>query len=228
MKKLLLLAPLFLTACTISQRIAYNTDDLSVPQDVKPIPAMVEVRIFDDNRLNVEENAILFNNPRQIRNQGNQSCINSEKHYKKDTLVNQFTKIMVEHFNKARLFKMSYYGENPYSDYYITGTLNSFFAEQEFSTAAAVGASFGLVGALATSGIKTPGKIIIDISELKLYKKDGTLVKNFGDFYKEYRDDFKADAYCWCVYQNANEMLKDFNSHLIEKIRDDMADIVLE
>lgn len=70
------------------------------------------------------------------------------------TLVNQFTKIMVEHFNKARLFKMSYYGENQYSDYYLTGTLNSFFAEQEFSTAAAVGANFGLVGALASSGIK--------------------------------------------------------------------------
>jgi hypothetical protein len=41
----------------------------------------------------------------------------------------------------------------------------------------------------------------------------------------EYTDEFKADAACWCIYWNSNEMLKDFNTHLIEKIRNDMADV---
>lgn len=228
MKKLLLLLPLLLIGCTVSQKIVYKTDDLSVSQTVKPIPAMVEIRVFEDNRANVEENAILFNNPRQLTLNGKQKCINSEKHYKKDTVVNQIAKIMVDHFNKAKLFRMSFYGHSKYSNYYLTGTLNSFYAEQEFSTGAAIGASFGLVGALATAGVKTPGKIVINISELKLYKKDGTLVKDFGNFYKEYKEDFKADAYCWCAYWNANEMLKEFNSYLIEKIRNDMAGVELE
>lgn len=228
MKKIFLLLPLFLIACTISQKIVYKTDDLSIPQNVKTIPAMVEVRVFEDNRANVEENSILFNYPRRLMLNGEKTCINSEKHYKKDTVVNQIAKIMVEHFNQARLFKMSFYKQSQESNYYLTGTLNSFYAEQEFSTAAAFGAQFGLIGALATAGIKSPAIIIIDISDLKLYKKDGTLVKDFGGFYKEYKDDYKADAYCWCVYWNANEMLKDFNTHLIEKIRNDMADIELE
>ena len=69
---------------------------------------------------------------------------------------------------------------------------------------------------------------IIDISDLKLYKKDGTLVKDFGDFYKEYKEEFKADASCWCSYWNANLMLKDFNTYLIEKIRTDMTGVELE
>lgn len=228
MRKLLFLTPLFLIGCTISQKIVYNTDDLQTPQTVKPIPAKVEVRIFKDNRANIAENTILFNNPRQIRLKGKLTCINSERHYKKDTVVNQLSKILVDHFNKARLFSMSFFKESQYSDYYLTGTLNSFYAEQEFSTAAAVGASFGLVGALATAGIKTPGKIIIDISDLKLYKKDGTLVKDFGNFYKEYIGDFKADANCWCAYWNANLMLKDFNTYLIEKIRTDMIEVELK
>ncbi len=228
MRKLLFLTPLFLIGCTISQKIVYKTDDLQTPQTVKPIPAKVEVRIFEDNRAQIEENAVLFNNPRQLKLNGKQTCINSEKHYKKDTVVNQLSKIMVDHFNKARLFSMSFYKESQYSDYYLTGTLNSFYAEQEFSTGAAVGASFGLVGALATAGIKTPGKIIIDISDLKLYKKDGTLVKDFGNFYKEYKEEFKADASCWCAYWNANLMLKDFNTYLIEKIRTDMTGVELE
>jgi hypothetical protein len=66
---------------------------------------------------------------------------------------------------------------------------------------------------------------VIELSEIKLFKKDGTLVKDFGTFYKEYADEFKADAACWCIYLNSNEMLKDFNTHLIEKIRNDMAEL---
>lgn len=226
MKRILLFAPLFLIGCTVSQKIVYKTDD--APQTVRPLPALVEVRILVDNRSALEENAILFQNPRQFKLNGKQTCINSEKHYKKESVVSQVTKIMVDHFNKARLFDMSYYNQSENSNYYLTGTLNSFYAEQEFSKGAAVGASFGLVGALATSGIKTPGKIVIDISDLKLYSKDGTLVKDFGNFYKEYMDDFKVDAYCWCAYWNANEMLKDFNTRLIEKIRNDLAGIKLK
>ena len=228
MRKLLFLVPLFFIGCTISQKIVYTTDDLAAPRTVKTIPADVEVRIFEDNRASFEENALLFDNSRHAVLNGIQTCINSEKHYRKDTVVNQLSKIMVEHFNKARLFNVSFYKESPYSNHYLTGTLNSFYAEQEFSTGAAVGASFGLLGAIATAGITTPGTIIIDISDLKLYKKDGTLVKDFGDFYKEYKNEFKADASCWCVYWNANLMLKDFNTYLVEKIRSDMTGVKLE
>jgi hypothetical protein len=228
MRNLLILASIFLMSCNISQKIVYKTDDLAAPQNVEPIPAMVEVRIFEDNRANLDENEVLFTQKRQTLLNEKQTCINSEKHYQKDTVVNQLAKVLVEHFNKARLFKMSFYQQNQYSNYYLTGVLNSFYAEQEFSTTAAVGAQFGLIGALATAGAKSPGKIIIDISDLKLLKKDGTLVKDFGSFYKEYKDDFKADAHCWCAYWNANEMLKDFNTHLIEKIRNDMAAVELE
>lgn len=228
MKKLLYLAPLFLIGCTVSQKIGYKMNDLDTPQSAQTIPAIVEVRVFDDNRVNISENEVLFNNSRNIRLHGKQTCINSEKHYKKDTVANQLSRILTAHFNKARLFTQSVYGQDPNSDYYLTATLNSFYAEQEFSTASAVGASFGLVGAIATAGAKTPGKIIIDVSGVSLYRKDGTLIKDFGNFYKEYKDDFNADASCWCVYWNANEMLKDFNTHLIEKIRNDMAGVGTE
>lgn len=222
MRKIILLWPLFLMGCTISQKIAYKTDNIILDEPVKIIPAKVEVRVLNDNRVIHEENSLLFENPRQIRNDKKTWCINSEKHYAKDTVVTQITKIMVDHFNRAKLFEQAYYNQNSQSDYYLTGNLESFYGEQEFSSGAAVGAQFGLIGALATAGIKTPGKIVIELSDIRLFKKDGTLVKDFGSFYKEYVDDFKADAACWCVYWNANEMLKDFHTHLIEKIRNDM------
>jgi hypothetical protein len=225
MKKIIFLWPLFLIGCTVSQKIVYKTDNITLDEPVKTIPAKVEVRILEDNRVNNEENGLLFENPRQIKRDKKTVCINSEKHYAKDTVVTQITKLMVEHFNQAKLFEHAYYNRNSQSDYYLTGTLERFYGEQQFSTGAAVGAQFGLIGALATAGIKTPGEIIIELSEIKLFKKDGTLVKDFGTFYKEYTDEFKADAACWCIYWNSNEMLKDFNTHLIEKIRNDMAEV---
>lgn len=228
MKRIFLLLPLFFIGCTISQKITYNTEELSAPRSVELIPAMVNVKILKDNRTNIESNSLLFNNPRQIKLDGEMTCINSEKHYKKDTVANMITKMMVKHFNHARLFKMSYYNDNRYNDYYLTGKLNQFYGQQKFSTAAAVGAQFGLMGALATAGVKTPGKMVIEISDLKLYKKDGTLVKDFGSFYKEYEGEYKADAACWCIYWNMNEKLKDFNTHMIKKIRADMSDVALQ
>jgi hypothetical protein len=212
----------------MSQKITYKTEDLAAPHSVELIPAMVDVRILEDNRANIKSNSLLFSNPRQIRLDGEMMCVNSEKHYKKDTVENMITKMMVKHFNQARLFKMAYYDDNRYNDHYLTGKLNQFYGKQEFSTAAAVGAQFGLLGALATSGVKTPGKMIIEIADLKLYKKDGTLVKDFGTFYKEYEGEYKADAACWCIYWNMNEKLKDFNSHMIKKIRADLSEVKIK
>ncbi len=228
MKKLLFLLPVFLFGCTVYQKISYQTNDLSVLQTVKTIPIMVEVRILADNRAQIGDNKVLFTAPQKTELEGKSVCINSEQHYKKDSVVSQITRMMVDHFNKARLFKLTFYNQSNYGNYYLTGTLNSFFGEQEFSSGALVGAQFGLIGALATAGIKTPGKVTIEIADLKLYKKDGILVKDLGNFYKEYKEDYKADGYCWCMYWNINEKLKDFNSHLAEKIRTDLADIKFE
>ena len=227
MKKLLLLLPLFLIGCTVSQKIAYTTDDIAAPKTIKLLPMKVEIRVLNDNRANINENSMLFTKSNQIKVDGKSYFVNSERNYKKDSVASQITRIMVEHFNKARLFDMTFYGQSNYSDYYITGTLNSFYGEQKFSSAAAVGSQFGLIGALATAKVKTPGKIIIDISDLKLFKKDGTLVKDLGNFYKEYKDDFRADAYGISIFGNVNEKLKDFNSHLIEKIRADLVEFRL-
>lgn len=228
MKRLLLLSPLLLLfSCVTNQKIVYQTDDLAAPASVEPIPVMVEVHNFQDNRLSFDENDVLFEHPRQIMLEEKAICVNSEKHYKKEPVVNQIPRMMADHFNKARLFKLAVYDQSPYCDYYLTGTLNSFFGEQDFSPEAFLGSQFGLIGAIATAGVKSPGKIIIDISDLKLYRKDGKLVKDFGSFYKEYNQEFKADGYCWCVYWNVNAMLKDFNTYLIEKIRADMEGVEL-
>jgi len=224
MKKILFLLPFFLFGCKISQKISYQTNDLIVPNDIAIIPIFVDIRVLTDSRSQIGENNVLFSASRQTVLNGERSCINSEQHYKKDSVTMQITRLIAQHFNQVKLFNYTTYKQNKPDVYYITGTLNSFYGEQKYSTGAAVGAQFGLIGALATSGLKTPGKIIIEISDLKLFSKDEILIQDFGNFYKEYKEDFSVDAYCWCIYRNINEMLKDFNSHLADKIRADLAD----
>ena len=109
MKRIIFLAPLFLLACTANQKIFYQMNDLTaVPAD-RPIPALVDVRVLENNRDEIDENSILFDNSRQIRRNGKQLCINAERHYKKEPVVNQVTKLMVDHFNKVGLFEAAYY-----------------------------------------------------------------------------------------------------------------------
>jgi len=121
------------------------------------------------------------------------------------------------------------YSESPnYNDttgcnYYLTGTLNRFYAEQRYSDAALVlETAFGFIGLIAASNLKTPGKIVIEVSDLKLFSKDSVLIKDFGSFYKEYKEEFPVDADCWCAYRNINKKLEEFNTELIEKIRADI------
>jgi hypothetical protein len=229
MKNLILLLSLvFLIGCTPNIKIHYNIYNVEVPDSLRTIPTFVELRILEDNRAANEENSLLFKRAVMGKVDGKKMCVNSERHYKKEPVVNQISKLIADHFNHARLFHHTFHKYSSLCNYYLTGVLNSFYSEQEFSYSKVVGQSFGIIGFLATDKIKTPGRVVIEIADLKLYYKDGTLVKDFGSFHKEYKDDFLVDANCFCVYYNANDMLKEFNTHLIEKIRNEMADLQLK
>jgi hypothetical protein len=222
--KFIFILLLFLTSCIANQWITYPVSDIAPPEKAATIPIRVDVTILMDNRKNIEQNKILFSNPREVSINKKRVCINSETHYRKEAVAEQITKLLVEHINQAQLFSIASYQTNPKNDFVLSGTLNSFYGTQEFSDDAAIGAKFGVIGAMSSSYIKSAGKIVIEISDLRLLKKDGSQMIHFGNFRKEYTGDFKADADCWCIYQNMNEKLQDFNALLIEKIRKDISE----
>jgi len=224
---LFFLLPFLLFSC-VSQKVAYNTDDIVPPPNARAIPISVNVKIFDDTRVTNAKNRFTFLNPREIDINGVNSCVNSEEHYNRDSIPTQFTRMFVEHCNAQALFKQTFLEECPNCDYYITGTLQCLYGEQEFSTAKSVGSNFGLLGALATSGITTPARIRIELNHLKLFKKSGELVKEFDFYGRSYNQRMDVDAYCWCIYYHVNESLKEFNTEIIEKIRMELKDMKLD
>jgi dihydroneopterin aldolase len=220
MKKLLFLLLLFLTSCISNRWITYPVDGIIPSEKEETIPILVDVTILTDNRTHIEQNKKLFLHSREVSMNKKRYCINSEEHYRKEAVASQITKLLVEHINQAKLFSRASYGKNAENDFVLLGTLNSFYGEQEFSEDAVIGAKLGIVGIPPS---KSPGKIVIEISDLRLLKKDGSQMFHFGNFRKEYTGNFTADTDCWCIYQNINEKLQDFNTQLIEKIRKDLS-----
>jgi hypothetical protein len=214
---------LFLTSCISNQWIVYPVSDITPPEKTVTIPIRVDITLLTDNRTHIEQNKKLFTYPREVLINKKRYCINAEVHYRKEAVASQITKLLVEHINQAQLFTRASYGKNVANDFVLSGTLNSFYGEQEFSEDAEMGVKFGVIGALTTI-LKTPGKIVIEISDLRLMKKDGSQIIHFGNFRKEYTGNFSADANCWCIYKNMNEKLQDFNTQLIEKIRKEISE----
>jgi|GEM_PF-1462485 len=212
-----LIIPILFMSCSVSQKIVYKTDNL--PAVASTIPITVSIKELSDERQSNSENLLLFENGRQTRHNKKTVCINSERHYQKESVTLQISRQIAEHFDKVRLFQRTIFGNDTQTDYYLTGSLSYFYGVQVFSTTAAVGSQFGLIGALATSGEKTPADIIIEIKNIALHDKNGNLVQEFGTFRQEYSAEMYADGYCWCIYGNMNRKLQDFNNGLAEKIR---------
>lgn len=212
-------------SCTVNKRISYKTKDIQSNSDLKLSKIILDIEEFTDKRKDNTDNEIFYVNGRQCKLEGQRVCINSEKHYKNETVTLQITRMLVDHLNKRNSFKAVVKDKKDTANYYITGNLTKFYGKQGFSSAAAVGAQFGLIGALASSGAKTKGKIIFEITDIKIYNKNNQLIKDLGTFKKEYEEDFSADANCFCIYNNVNIKLKDYFSSLISTIETEIKNI---
>ncbi|MFT3753762.1 MAG: hypothetical protein QM800_13090 [Paludibacter sp.] len=210
------------SSCTMNQKISYSTKDIETNHDTKLSTLVLDIEEFTDHRKDNPDNNVLFTRSKDASIDGKIKCINSEKNYKKEAVTLQLSRMLVEHLNLRNSFKKVVLNNKDTADYYIKGDLQNFYGNQKFSTAAAVGAQFGLIGALATAGVKTNGKIIFEINDLKIYDKNNQIVKIIGTFKREYTGDFPADAYCWCMFQNVNSKLKDYFSELIATVESEM------
>ena len=113
---ILIFATILFTSCS-SQYVIYSVSNITLPPETaKTIPINVNVKIFSDNRANILDNKVLFSNSsRETRMDGKAFCINAEKYYKKETVVTQITRLLVRHFNQAKLFSFDkeYLGNFP-------------------------------------------------------------------------------------------------------------------
>ena len=206
---------LMMVSCKPAQKIAYNTDRLKAMEIRNNVNLSLSVQTFEDIRSQSEINATHFTAKQwQVKINGEKSCINSEVLYK-TPVTEQMSAIFAQHLAKKIPQISVFTNQKEYADYYLEAKVKHFYGIQKFSTAAAVGAQFGLIGALATAGAKTMGTIIIELTDIKVFDKQNNLIATVGDLRKEYEGEFSADANCFCIYQNVNQKLSEFNDELI-------------
>ena len=206
---------LMTVSCNPAQKITYKTEKIQQLEVGRNVNVSLSIQSFEDIRSQSENNAVhLVARIWKVNHTGEQSCINSDVLYK-TPVSEQMAVIFAQHLAKKMPQIRVLTNQKENADYYLEAKLKQFYGIQKFSNAAAVGAQFGLIGALATAGAKTHGTIIIELSEIKLFDKQNNLIASVGDFRKEYEGDFPADANCFCIYQNVNQKLSEFNDDLI-------------
>lgn len=206
---------LIMVACKPTQKIAYRTDSIIGLETAQNINVSLSVQTFEDIRSQESDNFLHLSAKQwKDRINGESSCFNSEVLYK-TPVAEQMTFIFSQHLGikLPQVTVFTNYKEN--TDYYLEAKVKYFYGLQKFSTSAAVGAQFGLIGALATASAKTNGTIIIELTDIKIFDKQNNQIASIDTFRKEYEGDFPADANCYCIYQNVNQKLQEFNDELI-------------
>jgi phenylpyruvate tautomerase PptA (4-oxalocrotonate tautomerase family) len=204
-----------IVSCKPAQKIVYGTDTFKTLEIGKNVNFSFSVQTFEDIRSESKINETHFIAKQwNAKINGKQSCINSEVLYKVP-VAEQMTAIFAQHLTKKLPQISVVINQKEDADYYLEATIKHFYGIQEFSTAAAVGAQFGLIGALATANVKTDGKIVIELTDIKVFDKQNNLITSMSNLRKEYEGEFPADANCFCIYRNVNQKLSEFNDELI-------------
>jgi len=203
---------LYFVACKPSQKIVYDINKYQPSSEV--VNASLSIQTFQDIRDELPENQLHLQSKNIIAKvDNNQSCINAEVLYK-ISVGQQLAEMLGKYLNKKAYFTSVEINKKEQANYFVTAKVKQFSGIQKYSTKAAVGAQFGLIGALATMNLKTEGKVAIELSDIQIYNNKGLLVANIGDFKKEFDGDFPVDANCYCIYRNVNNFLADFYEEL--------------
>ena len=141
---------------------------------------------------------LLFNSTAQTATyQGKTVCLNSEKNYDSLKVSDQITSMITNHISKKYpAIEVVPTGDLD-SDFEVAGEIKEYFAFQETSAAARVGAQFGLIGALFTMNTTSVGEISIVLNNIQIKDSAGNMVSNIGAIEKKWDGQFKIDGYCW-------------------------------
>jgi hypothetical protein len=219
-----------------AQKVIYKLGDIASSPNQSLRGVSLSIEPIKDIRSSVPENTILFNKDREVKLEdpyhqdskfyGKHVYINSEQEYdvpNKTSISSQVQNIMVEHGNKRDAFRAVFANSKQNADYYLTGELKRFYGLQKTSAGAKAGAVFGLVGALATANLKTEGEIWIAFSNVKIFAKDGRLIKDIGEVEEKYIGKLPVDAGGFSIFSNVNQRLKFVVGNLYDQVENAIA-----
>ncbi len=206
------LIPLFilliLTGCVPTKKISYDISTVESLQDSISINKTFSVFNFDDIREEVSDTEILFDSGNLYGSGSERICINAEKHYEEGKVSRQVSEMIYFHIRRTAVFDSMAMNSDKLN-YALKGSIKRLYGEQKFSKRASAGAQFGLIGALATANIKSPGKMRITLTNLHLVDNETGNEIPLEDIDLQFEGEYRIDAKCWFIYDHVNERLKE-------------------
>lgn len=193
---------------------------------------VLSIEYFEDIRRKDPANDIYFNKRKKthLQNENNsKKCINSEKNYKSN-LIHNLTRLTAYHLKSDQIFKNVVYAKKHLADYYITAKLKNFRIMQDFDACAATREeipslytpcySLGSSYTIWEEHIQyySRAKVLIQYEEVKLYSKDGRLIKEIALVENHEINEFPVDKSCWCAFRTAETSLLKINSILAKEL----------
>lgn len=192
---------------------------------------VLSIEYFEDIRRNDPANDIYFNKGKKtyLQNENNsKKCINSEKNYKSN-LIHNLTRLTAYHLKSDQIFKNVVYAKKHLADYYITAKLKNFRIMQDFDASAATREEIPLIHSYCYRSGEymiieehiqhySRAKVLIQYEEVKLYSKDGRLIKEIDLVENREINEFPIDGNCWCAFRTAETSLLKINNILAKEL----------
>tara|TARA_R110002096_G_scaffold428478_4_gene640233 strand:+ start:20546 stop:21244 length:699 start_codon:yes stop_codon:yes gene_type:complete len=210
-------------ACTPTKKITYDYTQIESLKDSVSIDNSFSVFILEDVRKGVEDSEKILDSGRLYGQGNDRICINSDKHYTPEkTVARQVSEAIHYHIKQTDIFENMAMNTDE-MDYSLKGSVMRLYGEQKFSKRASAAQSFGLIGAIATADIKSPGKIRITLTNLRLVDNKSNMEIPLDDIDLQFEGQYRIDGDCWFIYDHVNEYLKEtirlrLIPNIIEKI----------
>jgi len=207
-------------SCATNQKIIYNLDDVLNYTNSPFKDFTLSIMEYQDIREKPEGLKIQAGGPGIVKTDSIVWYFNSDNNYKNDIISPWITEVIVKHLEASGLFKSVQVNNGEISsDLIMDGKIKIFDSYKERDMSTMVGQQFGLIGALATAGVKSKYETTCLLIEINIKRvKDNSIIWSGEVGAELYGEDY-ADPYGWSAYQKANEALKQSIEQLVEKLQ---------
>lgn len=210
---------IFLLGCAAPMKVTYPLKDIRIISESPYSNSSLCIKEFVDQREPLNSKKPFLRHVATVQRGEAEWFHNNDSGYKDKKVAPLITQIVQEHLRATRLFKEVVVCEDgpPQTDFLLEGRIKKFEALKKTSKEAEAGMAFGLLGALATLGLKTEYEAVTifqarftDTSTSKILWENEVEGKTEGND--------AADPYGWSVYFHANQSLKKAVDELVKNL----------
>jgi hypothetical protein len=201
-------AALGIVGCSPTFRATYDTTTVRSAPGPR-LDVALDLEVLRDARRRHAPSTVLFRGESVVEIDGEDSCVNAEASYEAG-IARQVTDTVAQHMARRGVLRAVTVQSTARTDYRLSGEIGALYGVQETSGQAQTGAAVGgLIGGIIAATATAPTRVRIVFRNLAIHDSTGRIVARPADVVLDFQGELGADAYCYAVYANVNEKLRE-------------------